>query len=63
MLAHAMGAVRTLPRRGSAAVGPSPAAPTPQAIMDAFASMPDDFLGADWYVVYKGKRPGLYPAW
>ena len=63
VLAYAMGALRTLPRRGSTALGPPPATPTPQEVMDAFASLSDDFLGAEWYVVYKGKRPGLYPTW
>ena len=63
VLAYAMGALRTLPRRGSDDIGPPPATPTPQAIMDTFASMPNDFLGAEWYVVYKGRQPGLYSTW
>lgn len=58
-----MGGLRTLPRRGDVEYGPPPAAPTPQQVMDAFAAVPDDFLGAEWYVVYKGRRPGLYPSW
>ena len=63
VLAYAMGAIQTLPHRGSTTLGPAPATPTPQEIMDAFTSMPDDFLGAEWYVVYKGRQPDLYPTW
>jgi hypothetical protein len=48
VLAYAMGALRTLPRRGSTALGPAPATPTPQEVMAAFASLSDDFLGAEW---------------
>lgn len=63
VLAFAMGGLWTLPRRGAVECGPPPASPTPQEVMDAFAAVPDDFLGAEWYVVYKGRRPGLYPSW
>jgi hypothetical protein len=63
VLAYAMGALRTLPRRGSTTLGPAPATPTPQEIIDAFASLSHDYLGAEWYVVYKGKWPGMYPTW
>lgn len=64
ILAFAMGCVRVLPARGAPVVGlPPAAAPTPAAIMDVFASVAGDFLGAEWHVVFKGKRPGIYPAW
>jgi hypothetical protein len=35
----------------------------PEAMMESFAGADDDFLGAEWHVVFKGKRPGVYPAW
>jgi hypothetical protein len=31
--------------------------------MEAFRTVNDSFLGAEWHVVFKGKRPGVYPAW
>jgi len=36
---------------------------TPERIMQAFASASDNFLGAEWHVVFKGSVPGVYPAW
>ena len=64
VLAFAMGSLRILPRReASADTGPAPGGPTPEALMQAFSVASDDFLGAEWHVVFKGKRPGVYPAW
>lgn len=63
IVAYAMGCVRSLPRRGSTDRAPDPAMPTPTAILDAFGAVSDDFLGAEWHVVFKGKAPGIYPAW
>jgi len=62
VVAFALGAVRVLPGRGSS-TRPAPAAPAPDAVMCAFASADEYFLGAEWHVVFKGKRPGVYPAW
>ena len=39
------------------------ARPISEAVLHAFGAADDDFLGADWHVVTKGKRPGVYPAW
>ncbi|KIM74213.1 hypothetical protein PILCRDRAFT_92724 [Piloderma croceum F 1598] len=64
VVAYALGAVRMLPSRddaGSQLV--SPAIPTPEAIMAAFSSASDNFLSAEWHIVFKGLRPGVYPAW
>lgn len=61
LLAYAMGCVRSLPARKNGAL--PPAAPTPVAVMTAFDAVSDDFLGAEWHVVFKGCRPGYYPAW
>ncbi|KIM87298.1 hypothetical protein PILCRDRAFT_3798 [Piloderma croceum F 1598] len=64
VLAFAMDSLRILPHReASADTGPAPGGPTPEALMQAFAMASDDFLGAEWHVVFKGKCPGVYPAW
>jgi hypothetical protein len=64
VLAFAMGALRTLLARHNATQQvPAPASPMPDAVMSTFASASDDFLGAEWHVVFKGRRPGVYPAW
>jgi len=65
VIAYALGAVRVLPPRDAAlrAHVPAAAIPTPEALMIAFADASDEFLGAEWHVVFKGKRPGIYPAW
>jgi hypothetical protein len=41
----------------------TPGGPMPEALMQAFSVASDDFLGAEWHVVFKGKRPGVYLAW
>ena len=64
ILAFSLGALRVLPPCGGAVQQAlAPAAPTPEAVMAAFADASDDFLGVEWHVVFKGKRPGVYPAW
>jgi hypothetical protein len=35
----------------------------PPVIMEAFEDADERFLEADWHVVFKGKTPGVYPAW
>ena len=63
-LAFAMGARHILSaRHDTGQEVPAPAMPMTEAVMCAFASALDDFLGAEWHVVFKGKRPGVYPAW
>jgi hypothetical protein len=64
VVAYAMGALRVLPARGDTSrLALTPALPMPEGVMQAFASVSDDFLGAEWHVVFKGKKPGVYPAW
>ena len=64
MLAYALGAVRVLqPRNGQTRGTPAAAAPIPEAIMAAWAQAGDDFLGSNWYVVFKGRRTGIFPSW
>lgn len=36
---------------------------TPEALMQAFYAVEDDFLGAEWHVVFKGKHLVVYLAW
>jgi hypothetical protein len=64
VIAYTLGAVHVLPLQGD--VGQralSLALPVPYTIMNAFASSSDTFLGAEWHIVFKGLRPGVYPAW
>lgn len=61
LLANALGTVRRLDRAGVAIQ--IPAIAFPDEVMDAFTAFPDDFLGAEWHVVTKGRRPGIYPSW
>ena len=63
IVAIALGAVHILPRRGDTSQTPTSAIPTPDTVMNAFANTSDEFLGAKWHVVFKGLRPGVYPAW
>jgi hypothetical protein len=35
----------------------------PPEVMDAFQATDDNYFGADWHVVFKGRTPGMYPAW
>jgi hypothetical protein len=64
VLAFAMGTLCTLRARHNASCQvPAPASPMPDAMMSTFTLALDDFLGAEWHVVFKGKRPGVYPAW
>lgn len=62
-LAYALGCVRALPGRNSTAPLPLIAAPTPLPLLHSFSQVSDDFLGAEWHVVFKGRCPGVYPAW
>lgn len=63
ILAYALGCVRSLPSKGSTDPPPPAAAPTPAAVLAAFAAVSDAFLGVEWHVVFKGRCPGVYPAW
>jgi hypothetical protein len=55
-----MGMVRALPPRGGTS---TLARPIPPPVMQAFEEADEQFLQADWHVVYKGLTPGIYPAW
>jgi len=35
----------------------------PEYLMEEFLQSCEDFLGKKWYVVFKGKTLGVYPAW
>ena len=61
MLAGALGSL--LVRSKNPSVPPTRARPISENVMQAFSLAADDFLGEEWYVVTKGLRPGVYPAW
>ena len=62
--AFAMGTLHTLPARHDISKEVLMAVrPMPEALMTAFASASDNFLGAEWHIVFKGKRPGIYLVW
>lgn len=61
LLANALGTVRRLDKEGQAIE--TAAIAFPPEVMRTFATLPDDFLSIEWYVVTKGKRPGVYPTW
>lgn len=64
VLAYALGAIRVVPDREGRFLQADAAAPTPEEFMDAMDAIDDDdFLGMKWHVVFKGKRPGVYPSW
>lgn len=62
-MAYSIGAVRVLSAHRSEGRATAPAAPMPPVIMEAFEDADERFLEADWHVVFKGKTPGVYPAW
>lgn len=61
LLGNSLGAVRQLDAAGVARA--TPAAPYTEEAMLLFLGLSDDYLGTAWYVVSKGKRPGIYPCW
>lgn len=63
LLAYALGGVRRLPSRDAPRGYVPPAVPMPVRLMERFAALPSEYLGAEWYVVFKGKAPGIYPSW
>lgn len=63
VIAYAMGCVRSLPGREANGRAPVAAMAIPPGMLDAFDIVSDGFLGAEWHVVFKGKAPGVYPAW
>lgn len=61
MLANALGSVRVLNVEGSPIA--APAAVVPPLVLGALGQVPEEFLDATWYVVVRGRTPGIYPAW
>lgn len=61
VLANTLGTARVLDTDGRAIAAPS--GPMPPLVMDVLGQVPQDYLDADWYVVVKGRTPGIYPAW
>ncbi|KZP06671.1 hypothetical protein FIBSPDRAFT_966228, partial [Athelia psychrophila] len=60
VLANALGSVRILNGEGDAIAAPSSA--IPPLVLGALGEVPEEFLDATWYVVVKGRTPGVYPA-
>lgn len=58
-LANDMKAVRTL--RPGVKYGPCPAFYSP--VVAALLNYPEDYFGHTFYVVSKGRCPGVYPIW
>lgn len=63
ILAGALGSLCVLSRDSDPTAPLAQVAPMPEPVMTAFASASDKFLGVEWYVVFKGLCPGVYPAW
>lgn len=61
VLANALGSTRVLDGEGRAVAVPS--GPMPPLVVNALGELSDGYLDADWYVVTKGRTPGVYPAW
>lgn len=61
LLANSLGTVRRLDAGGRTLE--TPAVAFSSEVMTAFESLPDTFLSREWYVVTKGKCPGVYPTW
>jgi hypothetical protein len=63
-LAYALGSVRVLKHPNDPTPGaPAPAAAMPTDVMRAWEQVGDDFLEAEWHVVFKGRRTGVFPSW
>lgn len=61
VLAHALASVRKIDKRGN--ILERPTMHIPQATVDALANIPDGHIDTEWYVVTKGRTPGVFPAW
>jgi hypothetical protein len=63
-LAYALGSVRVLQHPNDPTPSaPAPAAAMPMDVMRAWEQASDNFLGAEWHVVFKGKCTGIFPSW
>ena len=62
-LAWAMNRVRSVPPPNSDEPPPAPFVPLPPRVYDTLSQSSDHFQGAEWHVVFRGRRPGVYPAW
>lgn len=69
-IAYTLGFVKAIPTRGQNGLATPPAtpsivttSPSQDEILAALSSTSPNFLGQDWYAVFKGIRPGIYPSW
>lgn len=58
-----MGAVRALPPQSAGEDYQAPAVPLLTNLLAKFAELPVEYFGAEWYVVFQGRLPGVYPTW
>ena len=64
IITFTMGALHCLlARHNMDQQAPASITPMPDVLIDAFASALDNFLGAEWHVIFRGKRSEVYPAW
>ncbi|KAF7969252.1 hypothetical protein HWV62_27838 [Athelia sp. TMB] len=61
LLGHALACIRTIDRQGN--LISRPVCSFSQETMDALFNVPDGHIDTEWYVVTKGRTPGIYPAW
>lgn len=61
ILANAVGTVSRLTKDGRATSIPT--VHLSDDVMASLLALPDEYMGREWYVVTKGRRPGVYPSW
>lgn len=61
VLANALGTTRVLDRQGLAYA--IPANTIPELVVDVLGQLPDAHIDTAWYVVTRGRTPGVFPAW
>jgi len=62
--AYALGSVCILLHPNDPTPGaPTPAVAMPIDVMRAWEQVSDNFLGAEWHVVFKGRHMGVFPSW
>lgn len=64
VLANALGtAPRVLDRDGNVLASAGPTPPIHPLVLASLSDFPDEHVDPEWYVVSKGRTPGIYPAW
>lgn len=63
VLAHALGTAPRVLDRDGRVLNRVDARSIPSLAVEPLKEFPDEHLDPDWYVVTKGRTPGVYPAW